>query len=139
MIDDPKARAGVLKGNPVHEDACEHAKKAGLDFIVNVTLDSKKRITRVFCGDPFEAHEKGSRVVDETCGMNLRKGSDIVITSNSGAPLDMNLYQTVKGIAHASSFANDKGAIMMASKCDKRDKESSEKLHMSLKDPEKIL
>ena len=73
MIDDPEAGAGVLKGNPVHEDACEHAKKAELDFIVNVTLNSKKRITHVFCGDPFEAHEKGCRVVDETCGMNLRE------------------------------------------------------------------
>jgi hypothetical protein len=30
----------------------------------------------------------------------------------------------------------DEGAITIASKCDKRDKESFEKLHMSLKDPQ---
>jgi len=139
MIDSPRAREGALKGNPVHEDACEHAEKAGLDFIVNVTLNRSKEITHVFCGDPFEAHEEGCRAVEGTCGMDVKERADIVITSNSGAPLDMNLYQTVKGIAHASSFARDGGIIIIASKCDKRDKESFEKLHTSLREPERIL
>jgi nickel-dependent lactate racemase len=132
MIDDPRAREGVLEGNPVHEDACEHAERAGLDFIVNVTLNRDREITHVFCGDPFEAHKKGCMSVEEACGMNVKDKADIALTSNGGAPLDMNLYQTVKGIAHASSFVSDAGIIIIASRCDKKDKESFERLHTSV-------
>jgi nickel-dependent lactate racemase len=132
IIDDPKAREGILEGNPVHEDACEHAERAGLDFIVNVTLNRDREITHVFCGDPFEAHKEGCMSVEDVCGMNVKDKVDIALTSNGGAPLDMNLYQTVKGIAHASSFVREGGIIIIASKCDKKDKKSFERLHTSL-------
>jgi len=63
MIDDPKAREGVLEGNPVHEDACEHAERAGLDFIVNVTLNRDKEITHVFAEILSKLTRKGARAL----------------------------------------------------------------------------
>jgi nickel-dependent lactate racemase len=62
MLEHPNARAGILKGNPIHEDMVEQAKTAHLDFIVNVLLNKAKEITHVFAGDPWLAHEKGCEV-----------------------------------------------------------------------------
>ena len=42
---------------------------------------------------------------------------DIVLTTNSGYPLDMNLYQAVKGIAAAARIVKDGGDILLAAEC----------------------
>jgi len=42
---------------------------------------------------------------------------DVVITTNSGYPLDRNVYQTVKGISAAASIVKDGGAIIAAAEC----------------------
>jgi len=117
MIDHPKARAGVLAGNPVHEDMVEQARLAGLDFIVNVVLNKEKQITHVLSGDPVIAHEAGCEIVRSIAGVRINQKFDIVITTNSGAPLDLNLYQTCKGIDMASQITRDGGIIIVAAAC----------------------
>ena len=42
---------------------------------------------------------------------------DIVITSNSGYPLDLNLYQAVKGMSAAAQVVRPGGAIIIAAEC----------------------
>ena len=42
---------------------------------------------------------------------------DIVVTSNSGYPLDQNLYQSVKGISAAAEIVRDGGTIVCAAEC----------------------
>jgi len=42
---------------------------------------------------------------------------DIVITSNSGYPLDLNLYQSVKGMSAAAQIVRPGGAIIIAASC----------------------
>ena len=42
---------------------------------------------------------------------------DIVITTNTGYPLDLNLYQTIKGISAARQIVKDGGAIIAVSEC----------------------
>jgi nickel-dependent lactate racemase len=42
---------------------------------------------------------------------------DIVVTSNSGYPLDQNLYQTVKGMSAAAQVVKRGGTIIAASEC----------------------
>ena len=41
----------------------------------------------------------------------------IVVTTNSGYPLDMNLYQAVKGMSAAALIVQDGGAIVCAAEC----------------------
>ena len=41
----------------------------------------------------------------------------LVITSNSGYPLDQNLYQTVKGISAGARIAGPGGTVLIASEC----------------------
>jgi len=42
---------------------------------------------------------------------------DIVVTTNSGYPLDLNLYQTVKGMSVASQVVKPGGSIIVAAEC----------------------
>ena len=42
---------------------------------------------------------------------------DVVIASNSGYPLDQNLYQTVKGMSAAHKVVKEGGSIIMFSEC----------------------
>ena len=42
---------------------------------------------------------------------------DVVITTNSGYPLDQNLYQTVKGMSAAFEIVRPGGAILTVSEC----------------------
>ncbi len=118
MVADPCARAGVLGGNPIHEDMVEQARMARLDFIVNVLLNDAREITQVFAGDMVAAHEAGCSAAAEVVGAKVPHRVDIAITTNSGAPLDLDLYQTVKGMDNASLVTRDGGIIIIASSCD---------------------
>jgi nickel-dependent lactate racemase len=119
MLEDPRARAGVLRGNPVHEDLVEQARVGGLDFILNVLLDRQGRITAVVAGDPVLAHQKGCRLERKLATARLERLADITIVSNSGAPLDLDLYQTCKGIDTADRVTRPGGIILVASLCDR--------------------
>ena len=47
----------------------------------------------------------------------VEKPFDIVITTNSGYPLDLNLYQSVKGMSAASQVVKNGGSIIAAADC----------------------
>ncbi len=117
MLEHPNARAGVLKGNPIHEDMVEQAKMAKLNFIVNVILNKKRQIAHVVAGDPFIAHEKGCEIERGIVSAKAPHKVDITITTNSGAPLDLDLYQTCKGIDTAARITRAGGIIIAVSSC----------------------
>jgi len=117
MIAHPGTVYGNLVDNPFHDAGLEVMKKAGADFIVNVTLDTRKKVTRVFAGDPVQAHLEGCRFLAPFCSRTLDQPLDFIVTTNSGAPLDCNLYQTVKGITGAAPVVKEGGEIVIASAC----------------------
>lgn len=140
MLEHPETRAGNLKGNPIHEDMVEQAKMARLDFIVNVLLNKRREITHVVAGDPFQAHEKGCQIESEIVGVKVPHPVDITITTNSGAPLDLDLYQTCKGIDTAAQITRPGGIIITVSACSAGlGPESFRKLHASVSSPEEVL
>jgi len=116
FIADKNARTGILKENPIHKDMLFAAEKANLAFILNIVIDSKKRIINAFAGDFTEAHEKGCEFVRSLAEIKAVK-SDIVITSNGGYPLDQNIYQAVKGMTAAEACVNPGGVIIMVAAC----------------------
>lgn len=117
LIGHPKSIWGVLDGNPVHESAKQNCLFAKPDFMLNVALNNKKEITAVWAGDVIEAHRVGCEFVKQHAMTPIAKPFDIVITTNSGYPLDQNMYQTVKGISAANQAVRDGGAIICASEC----------------------
>jgi nickel-dependent lactate racemase len=116
-IGHPNATWGVTHGNPIWEEVREVALQSGPLFLVNVTLNKDKEITGVFAGDLDTAHAAGCEYVRETAMVAVPEPFDIVITSNSGYPLDLNLYQAVKGMSAAAQVVKEGGAIVIAAEC----------------------
>lgn len=110
------ARTGNLEGNPLHKDMLYAAEKANLAFILNVVIDSHKKVIAAFAGDREEAHYTGCEFVKDLAGVNAVK-ADIGIVTNGGYPLDQNIYQSVKGMTAAEATVADNGVIIMASSC----------------------
>lgn len=116
MIGDPRATWGVTRGNPVWEEVQEISRLFN-SFLVNVTMNRNKDITGVFAGNLAKAHEAGCAFAKQTAMAAVPEPFDIVVTSNSGYPLDLNLYQAVKGMSAAAQIVKESGAIIMAAEC----------------------
>ena len=99
MVGHPNAIWGVTHGNPIWEEVREVAGQAGRLFLLNVTLNRDKAVTGVFAGDLDRAHAAGCAFVKRSAMVPVARPFDIVVTTNSGYPLDINLYQSVKGHA----------------------------------------
>ena len=117
ILESPNASNAIISGNPFHEESTEIAKKAGVDFIVNVTINKNKEITGVFSGDLEKAFLTGAAFCKKANTYIISKKADIVITSGGGFPLDINLYQTVKGMVGALPAVKKGGMIIIASQC----------------------
>jgi nickel-dependent lactate racemase len=116
-IDSPMATWGVTHGNPVWQEIREAASMVPQNFLLNVALNCDKKITGVFAGDIDKAHEQGCAFVKENAMVHVKKPYDIVIGSNSGYPLDLNLYQCVKGMSAAAQVVKESGTIIVAGDC----------------------
>lgn len=112
FIADPKARTGILEGNPIHRDMEAAAEMAKLAYIVNVVIDEEKRTVAAFAGSFRQAHAAGVDFLRQYCQVPPIWG-DIVVTTNGGAPLDQNLYQCVKGMTAAEATVNPGGTIIL--------------------------
>jgi len=117
FIASEKARCGILEGNPIHNDMLYAAKKAGLAYIVNVVINSKKEIIASFAGDVEQAHLAGCGYLEDLA-KSEPSYADIVISTNNGYPLDQNIYQAVKGMTAAEATANAGAVIIMVAKCE---------------------
>jgi nickel-dependent lactate racemase len=104
-------------GNPMWLEMLSVAKATRPDFVLNVTLNRQRQITGVFAGDMVEAHRRGADYVRGTALQAVDSPFDIVISSNSGYPLDLNLYQSVKGMAAAAQIVRPGGDIIVAASC----------------------
>lgn len=112
FIASPYARTGILEDNPLHTDMVAAAKMAKLAFIVNVVIDEEKKTVAAFAGDFQKTHEAGTRFLRQYCEVQAVPG-DIVVTSNGGAPLDQNIYQSVKGLTAAEASAKEGAVLIM--------------------------
>jgi lactate racemase len=117
MIGHPKSTWALLEGNPVQGEIREAVAMAPPQFMVNVALNAKRQITALWAGHYIEAHEVGCRFVAEYATRLIEEPFDVVISTNSGYPLDQNLYQTVKGMSAAARIVKPGGAIIAVSEC----------------------
>ncbi len=117
MLDDPRTTWGVREGNPIWEEMRDFARMAPPHFLLNVTLNRLGQITGVFAGDVEAAHARGCAMVRETAMVPVDEPFDVALTTNSGYPLDINLYQTIKGISAAAQAIRPGGSIIVASEC----------------------
>lgn len=116
-LSSPSATFGVTRGNPLWEELAEIARRPGRSFLLNVALNEQRQITGVFAGDLLAAHAAGCEFVRASAMQPVPAPFDLVITTNSGAPLDLNLYQGVKGMSAAARIVKEGGTILLACEC----------------------
>ena len=114
FLEHPKADAGSLIGNPVHEENTAIALKTGCDFIVNVCIDGKRRVTGLWAGDMIQAWETGVEFCRELVKAGVPRPAEVVVTSCAGYPLDTTWYQAVKGLTGALPIVKEGGCIVLA-------------------------
>ena len=117
IIGDPRSTWGVIAGNPTQLQVRANGALLPVDFLINVTQNRRREITGFFCGDVLRAHDEGCAFARRTAMVACPRAFPIVITSNSGFPLDQNLYQTVKGMSAAAQVVADGGLIIAAAEC----------------------
>jgi nickel-dependent lactate racemase len=113
----PKARTGVLDGNPVHEDMVEAARLAKPDFILNIVTNSRGELVRAFAGDLERAHVDGVKLVDEMYRVPIERRAKIVVVSSGGYPFDIDLFQAYKGVDSALEAVKRGGVIVWVAEC----------------------
>ena len=117
-IASPRATWGITDGNPVHDPVREIAARARVSFALDVALDDDNGISAVFAGDLDAEHRAACEHVRRSAMVPVERPYDVVVTTNSGYPLDQNLYQCVKGLRAAAGIVRDGGTIILAAACE---------------------
>jgi len=105
---------GLIEDNPFHAELVGIARRVGVDFLCDVTIDRARRLTGVYAGDLEEAHAAGVRAVDAHVRAEVDRAADVVITSAAGFPLDDTYYQSIKGMVAALNVVRRGGTIILA-------------------------
>jgi nickel-dependent lactate racemase len=116
-IGHPNATWGTTEGNPIHDDVREIARMVPVDFAIDVTLNRDQQITAAFAGDILSEHGRACAYARDTAMRAVPAPFDVVLTTNSGYPLDQNLYQAVKGMSAAGKIVKPGGTIVCAAEC----------------------
>jgi nickel-dependent lactate racemase len=117
MISNPNSKWGITHGNPIHDSIREIATLFPSDFTLDVTINKHHKITSVYAGEMFQVHKAACEFAHSTAMREVLEPFDIVVTTNSGYPLDMNLYQAVKGMSAAHQIVKKGGSIICAAEC----------------------
>jgi nickel-dependent lactate racemase len=117
-IGSDRATWGVVEGNPVHDDIrAVSAGCGGVTFAFDVVLNTAQQVIEAFGGDLFPMHAAAVERAREVAMAPVDAPFDVVVTSGAGAPLDQNLYQSVKGMSAAAQVARPDGLIVCAAEC----------------------
>jgi nickel-dependent lactate racemase len=114
FLEHPRADAGFLEGNPVHEENTWIARRAGCDFIVNTVIDAQRRPLVFVAGDMEQAFHQGVDFVRGIVRATVSEPVDVVVTSSAGYPLDTTFYQAIKGLVGALPIVKEGGTIILA-------------------------
>lgn len=101
--------------NPIRASIDELARKAGLDFIVNVIMNSEQKIVKAVAGDMIEAHRAGCKSAIDVYGVKFEKEYDIVIAD--GYPFDIEFWQVNKALDTAGIVVKRDGVVVIVSPC----------------------
>ena len=118
-VGDPRSTWGIIEKNPLHSDirAIAARPEAEPHFSMDVLLDRSQRITHVFAGELFAMHRRACAAAKRIAMRETSRRFEVVVTTNSGYPLDQNLYQAVKGMSAAAQVVADGGTILCAAEC----------------------
>jgi nickel-dependent lactate racemase len=96
--------------NPMRLRMEEAARLAGLDYLVNVVYDVKRKIVGCFCGDFVEAHRAGSLVARDVYGVHLPTRADVLVIDSHSQ--DRDFWQSAKGPYAGTMAVRDGGSMI---------------------------
>jgi nickel-dependent lactate racemase len=114
----PRASWCATEGNPVFEEMREIVQLCPPHFLLNVTIDTGRRLTGVFAGDLAPAHAAAVAQAARQYQARLSHPYDVVVVTNMGYPPDTTLYQSVKGMSVAGQGVRDGGSILLVAGCE---------------------
>jgi len=101
--------AGMVR-NKVMTEMREVARKTGLDFIVNVVMNSKKEIVKIVAGDLEAAHDAGIEASRQMFVREIPCKADIVI--EEAYPADFDMWQGTKPLSYSRRAVKDRGTVI---------------------------
>ena len=104
-----------IADNPVRQEVEQIARRAGLQFILNVVMDGQHRVIHVVAGDPVAAHREGTKYSRDIYGVRQPDLADIVVVESY--PTDIDLWVAAKGIYAAELAVRDGGVVILVSPC----------------------
>ena len=116
MVLHPNAVAGILAGNPIHEDMAEAARLLGVDFGVNLIQDAAGAPIGIFAGDLTASHAAGVAFYRQHFGVQLRQRADIYLVT-PGFPLNIDLYQSIKALVALTPIVKAGDRIVFYAAC----------------------
>lgn len=114
----PKARPGVLEGNPVHEAACEAARLFPPSIAIHIALDGEGRVAEATAGDLFADHAAAAERYGRDHLMLVERPVQGMIVSAGGHPLDRNLVQAHKALDAVAPVVEEGGIIVLLARCE---------------------
>lgn len=117
LIAHPRTTWGLTSDNPLQQLTRSMTAVCPPHAIVNVLLNHEKAISHLVVGEMIAAHDAGCAIALREALRPVSRRYPVVVTTNSGAPLDQNFYQTVKGISAAARIVEPGGTIIVASEC----------------------
>lgn len=97
--------------NAVRKEMELVAEKVGLDFVLNVVLDSKGNFVEIVAGDPIKAHRKGVECARSIYEREVPGLADIVITN--AYPCDLDYWQGIKPLILSQKGLKGRGTLIL--------------------------
>lgn len=101
--------AGMAR-NKVMNEMRAVARQAGLDFIVNVVVNSRKEVVKVVAGDLEKAHDAGIEASRMNFVREITEKADIVI--EEAYPADFDMWQATKPLSYSKRAVKDGGTVI---------------------------
>ena len=105
---------GVME-NECRQSMEEVAARAGLNFIINVVLNSSNEVIRIVTGDPVAAHRAGCLTSRNAFGVSIPQPADILISCSY--PYDSDFWQCEKAMISGGFAVADNGILILAAPC----------------------
>ncbi|HIJ66585.1 MAG TPA: nickel-dependent lactate racemase [Candidatus Hydrogenedentes bacterium] len=103
------------RDNPVRAAIDAMARQAGLDFIVNIIMNSEKNVLDCVSGHLESAHREGCRRARPYHEVRIPETPDIVVVD--GFPFDIEFWQVNKAVDTAGLVVRDGGVVICVSPC----------------------
>jgi len=117
MMSDRRACLGNYQDNPVSDLMLEAARRAEVDFILNVVTQSKHDIAYCAAGEVAAAWLEAVRFCEKINTVEIASRADIVLASCGGYPKDINMYQAQKALDSALLAVKPGGSIILIAEC----------------------